>query len=76
MTEAMMLTVAASLVAALFGLLVAVLGWIGNKIYSKLEELNDTLHRVEGDLHEKINSIDQRVIWIEANIEKRRGNGT
>lgn len=65
MNETVMLTLAASLVATLFGLLVAVLSWLGNKIYTKLDELNNTVHRIEGDLHERINNLDRRVTRVE-----------
>lgn len=71
MTETQLLTMAASLVATLFGLLVAVLGWLGNKIYTKLEEMGDTMHVIAGDLHDRINGIDGRLIKVETKLEDR-----
>lgn len=65
MTETQLLTIAASLVATLFGLLVAVLGWLGNKIYSKLEEMGETMHSIAGDLHTRINNLDLRMTVVE-----------
>lgn len=65
MTETQLLTMAASLVATLFGLLVVILGWLGNKIYSKLDEMSGTMRAIEGDLHDRINGIDKRVTVIE-----------
>lgn len=73
MNETLMLTVASGLVAALFGLLVALLSWLGNKIYSKLEELNLTLHQIAGDLHERINGLDRRVTVIETTCHREHG---
>ena len=66
MNDQILLTLAASLVATLFGLLVAILGWLGNKIYSKLDEVSNTMHRIAGDLHEKLNDLDRRVTRVEA----------
>lgn len=65
MNETLLLTIASSLVATLFGLLVAVLAWIGNKIYTKLDDLNNTMRRVEGDLHNRITDLDRRVTRVE-----------
>jgi len=68
-SETQMLTVAASLVATLFGLLVALLGWLGSKIYNKLDEMNLTMHTIASDLHEKINDLDRRVTKVETRCE-------
>jgi uncharacterized protein YoxC len=65
MTETQLLTMAASLVATLFGLLVVILGWLGNKIYSKLDEMSGTMRSIEWDLHDRINGLDKRVTVIE-----------
>ncbi len=71
MTDTQLLTLAAALVATLFGLLVTILGWLGNKIYVKLDDLAATMHRVEGDLRGKIGDLDRRVTVIET---KCKGN--
>ena len=55
-----------SLVGTFFGLLVAVLGWMGNKIYLKLEEVNLNLGRLDRDLTTKVHEIDKRVTRLEA----------
>lgn len=70
MNDQILLTLAASLVATLFGLLVAVLGWLGNKIYSKLDEVSNTMHKIAGDLHEKLNELDRRVTRVETHVEE------
>jgi hypothetical protein len=55
-----------SLVGTFFGLLVAVLGWMGNKIYLKLEELNLNFGRLDRDLTAKVHDIDKRVTRLES----------
>lgn len=65
MTETQLLTIAASLVAVMFGLLTAVLGWIGNKLYAKIDDMSDTMHEIAAGLHEKFNGLDRRVTVIE-----------
>ena len=64
-----MLTVAGALVAAIFGVLLAVLGWIGNKLYAKLEDIASSLHAISGELHERINGLDRRTTRVETKLE-------
>lgn len=63
--ETTMLAIAASLVATLFGLLVAVLGWLGAKVVNRLDAVVTKLEEVKTDLHERINGIDRRVVKLE-----------
>lgn len=72
MNETTLLSLSASLVATLFGLLVAIIGWLGSKIYSKLDELGNTMRRIENDLHERISALDKRVTRVETQFELRR----
>lgn len=72
MNETAILMVSSSLVATLFGLLVALLGWLGSKIYTKLDELGNTMRRIESDLHERISALDKRVTRVETQVELRR----
>jgi predicted PurR-regulated permease PerM len=53
------------LVATMFGLLVAVFGWLSNKLYEKLEFMNESLQEIENSLIEKIHEIDKRVTKAE-----------
>ena len=77
MTETQMLTMAGALVAAMFGLLATVLGWIGSRMFSKLDEVVKTIGDVKDELHERIssyqamqsekwNGIERRVTAIES----------
>lgn len=69
-----LLTIASSLVATLFALLILVLGWLGNKTYSKLDEISRNLVEMAGELHERINGIDRRVVRLEASNGLRRAD--
>lgn len=65
MNDTMLLTIASGLVATMFGLLVAVLGWMGSRVYSKLDEMAKTMHSIAGELHNRINGLDRRVTIVE-----------
>ena len=70
MTETTMLVVASSLVATLFGLLVAIISWLGNKFYAKLDEISKNLITMAGELHDRINGIDRRLVRVETTIDR------
>lgn len=76
MTENTLLILAISLVGVFFGLLMAVLGWIGNKVYNKVDEISKNLVTMAGELHERINGIDSRLIRVEAVEAMCNGNPT
>lgn len=65
MNDTLILTLASSLVATLFGLLVTLLGWLGNKIYTKLDDMSKTMSAISADLHGKISDLDRRVTRVE-----------
>lgn len=60
------------LLPLLFGLLVALLGWIGNKVYQKLDEISKNLVAMAGELHGRINRLDRRVTRVETHCADRR----
>jgi len=66
-----MLTLAGSLLAAVVMILMAVLAWIGNKLYVKLEEIVRSLNEIAGDLHKRINVHDTRITRLETKNEVR-----
>lgn len=53
------------LVATMFGLLVAVFGWLSNKLYEKLEQMNKGLRDIETSLINRLHEIDRRVTKAE-----------
>ena len=61
MTDAQLLTLSARLVAALFGLLILILGWMGNKLSTKL----DSMTSIFGEIKREIQKIDNRVTRLE-----------
>lgn len=65
MNENFIITITTSLVAVFFGLLVAVLGWIGNKIYTSLENVSRGLRDMEKELMLKLTDMDRRITRVE-----------
>lgn len=63
--------VAFSLVATLFGVLILLLGWLGNKVYSKLESIESKITRIEFELRGEIQNVDRRVTRLETFVELR-----
>ena len=59
MTETQMLTMTAALVAAMFGLLATVLGWIGSRMFEKLDQVVQSIGKVKDELHERISEYQQ-----------------
>lgn len=66
------LTIASALVATLFGLLVAILGWMGNKVYEKLSEMTRIMSTIEKDLRGQISGIDRRVTYLELRCDTNK----
>lgn len=61
MSDAQLLTLSAQLVAALFGLLILILGWMGNKLSTKLEAMTSIFDEIKRE----IQKIDNRVTRLE-----------
>ena len=70
MSEAQALTIAAALVAALFGVLATVMGWMGSRVITRLDDVVEKLTDVAGELHTRINGIDTRLTRVEVRAEK------
>jgi biopolymer transport protein ExbB/TolQ len=68
MSETVAITVALGLVATLFGMLTGVLAWMGAKVISRLDAVVDKLDKVAGELHARINGIDNRLSIVETEI--------
>lgn len=89
MNDTVLVSVALGIIAGLFGVLMAVLGWLGNRIYGKLDEVAQNMLKmyervgeVKDELHDRITGIDKRVSRIEAveelcpiNLKRRAGDG-
>lgn len=80
--EITLLAIALSVIAALFGILILILGWIGGRLYNKLDEVVVNLQSMAAELHDRITGIDKRVTKIETieamctySPERRKNNG-
>ena len=60
------LAIAISLIGGLFGILILLLGWLGSKIYAKMEEIGRDLKSMASELHTRITGLDNRLTRIEA----------
>lgn len=65
MDKAILTELLLMLVATMFGLLVAVFGWLSNRLYEKLEYMNKALRDIETGLINKLHEIDKRVSKVE-----------
>lgn len=65
MSETQLLAIAASLVAAMFGLLCGLIAWIGGRAINAIDGMRDKLNEVAGELHNRINGLDRRVTVVE-----------
>lgn len=68
MSDAQLLTLSAQLVAALFGLLILILGWMGNKLSTKL----DSMTSIFDEIKREIQKIDNRVTRLEERCRYER----
>lgn len=69
MTETQLLTVSASLVAAMFGILCTIIAWIGGKAINSIDAMREKLSEVAGELHDRINGLDRRVTVVETRCD-------
>ena len=70
MNDTQLLTIACSLVATLFGILVAIIAWGGSRVIAKLEDVANKLNAIAVELHEKINNLAVRISVIETKCEE------
>ena len=61
------------LIGGLLGLLVVVVGWIGNRIHLRLDAINDTLGKIDKDLGDKVNGLDRRLVKLETVCSHQHG---
>lgn len=73
MNEDILFSLALSLVGALFGILTIVVGWIGSNVIKRLDILAEKLTAVAGELHDRINNLDTRLVRVETQLDRRPG---
>ena len=71
MEPSQLLTIAAALVATLFGLLVAVVSYLGSRVIASLDVLGTKLDQVASDLHTRITGLDLRLTRVETKFEDK-----
>lgn len=64
-----MLPVALWLLSALGTVLVALLAWLGNMVFTRLKEIAELLRVIEGDLRGDLADLDRRVSRIEGKLD-------
>jgi uncharacterized protein YoxC len=57
MNETQMLTLAAALVATMFGLLCTVIGWVGSRALNAIDDIRGQLARIAADMHQKLTEV-------------------
>lgn len=72
MSQETLFSLSLSLVGALFGVLTLIVGWIGSNVIKRLDILSDKLSEVAGELHDRVNNLDTRLVRVETRIDQDR----
>lgn len=77
MNETQLLGISGLMISSLFGLLCALIGWLGSKAISRLDSVVEMLNKVSSELHERINGLDTRLVRVETkctyqHVERRK----
>lgn len=64
--QGLILTVSLSIIGGLFGVLLLLLAFLGNKIYAKMDEIANDVKSMASELHGRITNLDMRITRIEA----------
>lgn len=76
MNDVQLMAIMIGLLSIIFGLLMAVLGWIGNKLYLKVEDVNKSIQVMASELHTRINNHESRLTRIETIEDSCPVNGS
>lgn len=68
MTDTLVFTIVSSLLGVLFGVLLLLLAWIGNRVHTRLDEISKSLGAIERDLRNDLISLDRRVTRTESHL--------
>lgn len=66
--ENILVTISFSVVAALFGILTAVIGWLGSRVMVKQDNLLNSVNDLKHDLHDQINKMGMRLVKVETKM--------
>ena len=64
-----LMTAATGIIAFLLSVLIAVVAWIGKRLFERIDEMQRTLHTIEGELHNRITDVDRRLARVEARCD-------
>lgn len=70
-----LLVLSSTLVATLFGLLVAIISYIGSNVLSELKRLNEKIQEIATELHARITGLDIRLTRVETKLEGDNQHG-
>ena len=57
-----------SLIGILVGVLTLVIGWAGNRLYSQLDQINNTLLNIDKELRKELSTLDTRLTVLEQTL--------
>jgi len=69
LTDTIVFTIVSSLLGVLFGVLLLLLAWIGNRVHTRLDEISKSLGAIERDLRSDLIMLDRRISRVESHIE-------
>ena len=74
MTETTMLSVLGVVCATLFGLLCGLLGYGGNKLIEKMDQLYARMDNYISNIHVRVNGLDNRLTIVETRYRSRHND--
>ncbi len=63
-----LLTMAGSLIVALFGVISSIIVWVGSRIINKQDAMNTKLDTLKDEVHHRINNIEIRLVRVETRV--------
>lgn len=72
MDTTILLTVSFSMIAALFGVLCGVIGWVGHRMALSIEDNNKKIDALKDEVVTKINTVSLRLVKVESKVGLNR----
>lgn len=61
-----LISAAGFLISAMFGILAAVMGWMGSRVVCKQDEIMEKFDTIKDNLNVRINGLEYRLVRVEA----------
>jgi hypothetical protein len=74
MSDSYLINMILPVISGLMATLILIIGWIGNRIHTRLDEISKTLGTIERDLREDLSDLDRRLTILEATCQYRIDN--